>query len=85
VGIPIPALIVITAVALIFVAAGTVSLFKPRSVIRFTARNYPYMNMTTQSGDDGCLVLQARIMGVVFVCGGLFLLLIVATALSKSR
>jgi hypothetical protein len=83
VGVPIPALIIFIAVSLFFVAVGVVSVLKPRSVIRFTARNFPYMD--TESVSDGCLALQARIMGVVFVCGGLFLLLIMATALSKSR
>jgi hypothetical protein len=83
VGVPIPALIIFIAVSLFFVTVGVVSVLKPRSVIRFTARNFPYMD--TESVSDDCLVLQARIMGVVFVCGGLFLLLIMATALSKSR
>jgi hypothetical protein len=82
VGVPIPALIIFTAVSLFFVAAGLVGLFKPRSVIRFTARSFPYMDM---SASEGCLVLQIRIVGVLFICGGLFLLATVATALSKAR
>lgn len=81
-GVPIPALIVFTAVSLFFVAAGLVGLFKPRSVIRFTARNFPYMDT---SASEGCLVLQVWIVGILFILGGLFFLLLVVTALSKAR
>jgi uncharacterized membrane protein len=82
VGVPISALIVIRAVSLFFVAAGLVGLFKPRSVIRFAARNFPYMDT---SASEGCLVLQVRIVGILFILGGLFFLLTPATALTKAR
>jgi prolipoprotein diacylglyceryltransferase len=82
VGVPIPALIVFVAVSLFSVAAGLVCLLKPRSVIRFTVENFPNMDM---SASEGCLVLQVRIVGVLFIFWGLFLLLTVATALRKAR
>jgi hypothetical protein len=82
VGVPIPALILITAVLLFFVGVGIVSVWKPRSVIRYTVQNFPNMDM---SASEGCLVLQVRITGVLFILGGLFFLLLIVTALSKAR
>ena len=83
--VPIPALIVFAAAALLFVALGLVGVFNPRRIIRFSFQYFPTMNVSAESENEGCAILQVRIMGVVFICGGLFLLLSVASALSSSR
>jgi len=75
--------IVTTVVSLFFIVFGVVSVFMPRSVIRWCAGFSPFT--TPESARDGCMVLQARLMGVVFVLGWLFFISMLVTYLPRAR